>query len=108
MAAGSLRTGAADAGILARVRPLDGPHEPDERPACWRCGRPTYDPDKRSVPWARAVAGGRQILICPSCQAEPGWNDGLDRCASCGATRLSIQLGQVVCRACGHTAQAGA
>ena len=60
-------------GILAGVRPLDGPHEPDERPACWRCGRPTYDPDKRSVPWARAVVGGRQVLICPACQAEPGW-----------------------------------
>jgi len=96
-----------DACILARVRPLDGPHEP-ERPACWRCGRATYDPDKRSVPWARAVAGGRQVLICPFCQAEPGWADGLDRCGSCGATRLSIQLGEIVCRACGHTAQAGA
>jgi hypothetical protein len=94
--------------ILADVRPLDGPHAPVDRPACWRCGRPTYDPDKRSVPWARAVAGGRQVLICPSCQAEPGWADGLDRCASCGGTRLSIQLGDVVCRACGHTAKAGA
>jgi len=91
-----------------RVRPLDGPHAPVDRPACWRCGRPTYDPDKRSVPWARAVAGGRQVLICPPCQAEPGWADGLDRCASCGGTRLSIQLGDVVCRACGHTAKAGA
>ena len=43
------------------MRPFDGPHEPSDRPACWRCGRPTYDPDKRSVPWARAVAGGRLV-----------------------------------------------
>ena len=96
------------AGILGVVSPLDGFHEPEQRPVCWRCGRPTYDPDKRSVPWARAVAGGRQVLICPECQAEPDWADGLDRCASCGGTRLSIQLGEVVCRACGHTAKAGA
>ncbi len=33
------------------------------------CGRPTYDPDKRERPWARGVAGGRQVLVCPSCQA---------------------------------------
>ena len=85
-----------------RVRPFDGASEPGDRPGCVRCGRPTYDPDKRSVPWARAVLGGRQVLVCPSCQAVEGWTDGLDRCAACGATRLSVQLGQVVCRACGH------
>jgi hypothetical protein len=90
------------------VRPPDGPTEPNERPACRRCGRPTYDPDKRSAPWARAVAGGRAVLICPSCQREPSWADGLDRCARCGGTRLTAMLGEVVCRACGHTARAGA
>jgi hypothetical protein len=48
--------------------------------------------------------GGRQVLVCPICQSErPDWAEGLDRCAACGGTRLSVQLGEVVCRACGHT-----
>jgi rubredoxin len=57
----------------------------------------------------RAVASGRQVLICPECRRDrPGWAEGLDRCASCGGTRLSAMLGQVVCRACGHTTTADA
>jgi DNA-directed RNA polymerase subunit RPC12/RpoP len=52
--------------------------------------------------------GGRQVLVCPDCQQRPDWADGLDRCARCGATRLSVQLGEVVCRACGHAVEAGA
>jgi hypothetical protein len=85
------------------VRPPDGSTPPGDRPACHLCGRPTYDPDKRERPWARAVAGGRQVLICPDCQRDRAdWADGLDRCGACGATRLSAMLGQVVCRACGH------
>ena len=52
----------------------------------------------------RAVAGGRQVLICPACVAERAdWADGLDRCAECEGTRLSVTLGEVTCRACGHT-----
>jgi predicted amidophosphoribosyltransferase len=66
------------------------------------CGRPTYDPDKKERPWSRAVSGGRQVLICPACQAErPDWTATLDRCARCGSTRLSAMLEEVVCRQCG-------
>jgi hypothetical protein len=36
-------------------------------------------------------------------RSEPGPCRGLDRCASCGGNRLSVQLEQVVCRAWGHT-----
>jgi len=74
-----------------------------ERAACWLCGRPTYDPPKKERPWARAVAGGRQVLVCPACQVTtPDWTSRLDRCERCGQTRLSLMLGEVVCRACGH------
>jgi hypothetical protein len=72
-------------------------------PSCLLCGRGTFDPGKRERPWARAVAGGSQVLVCPSCQSRPDWADTLDRCESCGSTRLSAMLGEVVCRACGHT-----
>ena len=93
------------------VRLFDGASEPLDRPGCVLCGRPTFDPDKRSAPWARAVMGGRQVLVCPDCQRDrTDWADGLDRCANCHGTRLSVQVGEVVCRACGHTepARAGA
>jgi len=74
-----------------------------ERAACWLCGRPTYDPPKQERPWARAVAGGHQVLVCPSCQqTRPDWTAGLDRCERCGQTRLSLMLGEVVCRGCGR------
>jgi hypothetical protein len=73
-------------------------------PGCLLCGRPPYDPGKRERPWARGVAGGRQALVCPSCQADrPDWPSLLDTCAACGSTRLTLTLGQVVCRACGAT-----
>jgi hypothetical protein len=69
------------------------------------CGRPTYDPDKRERPWARAVRGGRQVLVCPHCQVEhPDWPAGLDRCVQCGSTRLSVTLGELTCRECGRVA----
>ena len=94
---------------LLVVRPLDGALSSSDRPGCSRCGRATYDPDKRGTPWVRAVLSGRQVLVCPECQRDvPGWADGLDRCAVCGGTRLSAMLGEVVCRACGHTEHAGA
>lgn len=94
---------------LTTVRPPNGASEPSDRPACALCGRPTFDPDKRSTPWVRAVARGQQVLICPDCQRDrPDWATGLDRCAACGGTRLSAMLGEVVCRACGHTQRSGA
>jgi hypothetical protein len=94
---------------LLAVEPFDGIPAASDRPGCVLCGRPTFDPDKRAAPWVRAVRGGRQVLICPDCQRErPDWAQGLDRCEACGGTRLSVQLGDVVCRACGHTATAHA
>jgi hypothetical protein len=88
---------------LSTVVSTDEPIAPEHRPTCYLCGRPTYDPDKRERPWVRATSGGRQVLVCPSCQEErPDWAVQLDRCESCGATRLTAMLGQVVCRACGH------
>ncbi|HEX2030963.1 MAG TPA: hypothetical protein VHL78_06140 [Actinomycetota bacterium] len=72
------------------------------RPGCLVCGRPTYDPDKRERPWARGVVGDRQVLVCPACQRDrPGWDRALRRCDRCASTRLSLTLGEVVCRACG-------
>jgi hypothetical protein len=51
----------------------------------------------------RAVASGSQVLICPECQRDrPDWAEGLDRCASCGGTRLTAMLGKVICRTCGR------
>jgi len=89
------------------VRPKDGSPPRGDRPGCSRCGRPTYDPDKRGMQWVRAVSGGAQVLICPECRRDrPDWADGLDRCGACGGTRLSAMLGEVVCRACGHTERA--
>lgn len=76
--------------------------ETPTRTACRLCGRATYDPDKRERPWARGVQGGRQVLTCPHCQQDrPDWLDGLDACRRCGSTRLSVMLGEVVCRECG-------
>lgn len=84
------------------VRPTAGP-------GCALCGRATYDPDKRERPWVRAVSGGRQVLVCPACQADrPDWASSLDQCEACGGTRLSAMLGEVVCRACGYSQPANA
>lgn len=70
---------------------------------CVRCGRVQTDPRKGASPWARAVIDGRQILVCPSCQAgDPTWVESLDRCPSCGSTRLSMVMGSVSCRECGY------
>ena len=75
------------------------------------CGRATFDPDLKERQWARAVSGGVQVLICPSCQVErQGWDAELERCVRCGSTRLSGMLSEVVCRAgglIGATAPAG-
>ena len=67
------------------------------------CGRPTYDPDKRERPWARAVRDGSQVLVCPGCQgSRPEWTGMVDRCEACGSTRLSVTLGELTCRQCGR------
>jgi hypothetical protein len=72
---------------------------------CALCGRATYDPSKKERPWSRGVAAGRQVLVCPTCQVDrPDWAAGLDRCQRCGSTRLSLMLGEVICRACGQVA----
>ena len=69
------------------------------------CGRPTYDPDKRERPWARAVRDGSQVLICPACQRDrPDWASLVDRCVECDSTRLSVTLGELSCRNCGRVA----
>ena len=81
----------------------EGLSELEPHARCALCGRGTYDPDKRERPWARAVSGGRQVLVCPACQSDrPDWQDGLDRCEGCGGTRLGVVLDEVVCRACGR------
>ncbi|HYU57621.1 MAG TPA: hypothetical protein VEO00_06175 [Actinomycetota bacterium] len=72
---------------------------------CFLCGRPTYDPDKRERPWARAVAGGAVALVCPRCRRDrPEWPALVDHCPACDSTRLSVTLGESVCRECGAVA----
>ncbi len=69
-----LRRGVRGAGARVSsvaVRPLDGALSPSDRPGCFRCGRPTYDPEKRGVPWVRAVRSGRQIFDLPRVPARP-------------------------------------
>lgn len=74
-----------------------------DEPSCFICSRPTYDPGKSERPWARGVAGGRLVLVCPRCQSEtPEWPGRLDRCANCQSTRLNVTLAEVVCRQCGR------
>jgi hypothetical protein len=88
---------------LTVVSSTEDPVVPEHRPACFLCGRPTFDPAKRERPWVRATSEGRQVLVCPRCQEDrPDWAVQLDRCEACGQTRLSAMLGHVVCRACGH------
>jgi hypothetical protein len=75
----------------------------EDNPSCLVCGRPTYDPEKSERPWARGVAKGRQVLVCPRCQSDtPEWVRMLDECANCGSTRLNVTLGRVICRECGQ------
>jgi len=70
---------------------------------CYRCGRVQEDPAKGASPWARAIVAREQVLVCPECQREhPEWTASAERCPRCGSTRLQIQLGVHVCRACGH------
>jgi hypothetical protein len=68
---------------------------------CFRCSSRQTDPVRGASPWSRAVVGGVQVLVCPGCQQNAGWVDGLDRCARCGSHRLVKALGAVACRGCG-------
>jgi Zn finger protein HypA/HybF involved in hydrogenase expression len=70
---------------------------------CYRCGRVQEDPAKGASPWVRAVISEEQVLVCPSCQQQhPEWTHEAMACRRCGSTRLQIQLGMIVCRACGE------
>ena len=70
---------------------------------CYRCDRVQTDPVKGAAPWAVAVVGREQVLICPDCQRDdPNWTAALATCPHCGSTRLRIQLGSLICRACGQ------
>jgi hypothetical protein len=52
------------------------------------------------------VSGGEQVLICPACQGEDGWQAELDRCPSCDGVRLSKTLGVLRCGGCGWVGEA--
>jgi uncharacterized protein YbaR (Trm112 family) len=71
---------------------------------CHRCERVQTDPDpaRPASPWAIAVIGRQQVLVCPACQQEhPDWIDELDRCPRCESTRLKMMLGSIICKSCG-------
>ena len=71
---------------------------------CYRCDTIATDPGRGKSPWARAIVGGEQVLVCPSCQADdPDWIREAESCRVCGSKRLAKTLGDVVCRACGHS-----
>ena len=70
---------------------------------CYRCERVQTDPVKGASPWAVAVVGREQVLVCPDCQnEEPNWTDDLATCPACGSTRLKVMMGSIICRACGQ------
>lgn len=73
---------------------------------CFRCGVRQTDPVRGASPWKRGVRADHQVLICPGCQAGGDWAGELDCCAACGSTALVCRLGEVECRACGHTRDA--
>ena len=53
------------------------------------------------------MVGGEQVLLCPECSSEPGWDASLDACPRCGSRRLVKALGEVSCRACGAVTEPG-
>jgi hypothetical protein len=71
---------------------------------CFRCGRVQSDPPQsKPSPWARGVIAGEQVLVCPQCQREhPAWIEEAEACPRCGYRKLTLQLGHLVCRACGN------
>ena len=72
---------------------------------CYRCGTRQTDPDRGSSPWLRGVRAGRQVLICPGCQAAGEWAGDVDRCPVCASIRLVRRLGEAECRDCGHAGE---
>ena len=75
---------------------------------CQRCGARQGDPARGPSPWKRAVSSGEQVLVCPTCQQDADWQEGLDHCPSCDGLRLSKTLGVLRCSACGWTGEAAA
>ncbi|WP_035751274.1 hypothetical protein [Parafrankia discariae] len=69
---------------------------------CYRCSARQTDPVRGASPWQRAVVGGEQVLVCPTCRPSPEWEKILDRCDRCASTHLAKALGTVFCRACGE------
>jgi len=53
------------------------------------------------------VSKGEQVLVCPDCQRVHDWVADLDRCGSCGSTRLTRTLGVTRCAECGATDDSG-
>jgi len=49
----------------------------------------------------RGVRVGRQVLVCPACQAAGDWTADLDHCPVCASIHLVRRLGEVECRDCG-------
>jgi hypothetical protein len=74
---------------------------------CYRCGTRQVDPVRGHSPWQRGVRDNQQVLVCPDCQALPGWTADLDACPQCGSVRLVRRLGEVECRQCGHVVPPG-
>jgi hypothetical protein len=74
---------------------------------CYRCGARSADPVRGPSPWRRGVHAGRQVLVCPDCQASGEWQSDLDRCATCASTALVRRLGETVCRSCGRVEHTG-
>ncbi len=75
---------------------------------CQRCGARQGDPSRGPSPWRRAVSEGVQVLVCPTCQQDTGWRNGLDRCPTCDDIRLSKTLGMLRCSGCGWVGEAAA
>jgi hypothetical protein len=73
---------------------------------CYVCGARQTDPARGASAWQRGVAGGEQVLGCPSCQSSGAWVASLDRCGACGSTALLRRLGETVCRACSFAGDA--
>jgi len=71
--------------------------------ACYSCEKRQTDPAKGKSPWARFVLKGEQVLMCPECQdKDPKWRSISDCCPECESPKLSVVMGSVVCKDCGH------
>jgi hypothetical protein len=73
---------------------------------CQRCGARQGDPSRGPSRWERAVAAGEQVLVCPTCQQDAGWQSGMDRCPMCDGVRLSKTLGVLRCSTCSWVGEA--